>query len=640
MTLSRLEASGVWPAARPRFVPSIPRRGRFFRGAAHLVVWAFLAQVLPATAFADLSVPLRIPIVEWRAAIRKDLAVEYLCVKDVPRDKGDLEPESPSDPEPRSVGQSPLLVRVSQSRRPRTLEEAIAQGYTCREVPRGTRMLASWSPGGTGERHPPNGPSTVAANLAEVRRTGRARIPMEEYRAVERKIEVLQLDQPTLNRVEESSTLGETIIGLVQEVQQWKTHDRSVLHPRAIAGDERVAAAFDRSGGVNRIGQLDLVVSGDLGGEFDNLVGHSNKNHAAVLKELLELLDSGDVPEADWLDQALGARQDRGKQGATWRRFSAFDPTDCGGLFARVALYAESENARIEIEPHRPQSRISRISASISSPVLSPGGKERTYADRDRFGLAALVYTTTSTLSASGGSGASSRIAPSSMCAGIVCASMAEVPSAWDAITATVAKRRSPFVARAPVVPTPNPSHVADGVSGRGSWHVGRGPRAFRPRPNARLTAEVERSPFSPSARAGFRSLGGNVQLNVAAGSLDEDTAIALWSYDEFSPFIPSTNGITPLGEVTVDFASSILNTSAALTFRNVAAAPGDTLVIARVDRAAYDGFPRLQVVALADVVSANGETNAVTRVDTGLPGLTLEGIRKEARYTLSLIHI
>ncbi len=127
----------------------------------------------------------------------------------------------------------------------------------------------------------------------------------------------------------------------------------------------------------------------------------------------------------------------------------------------------------------------------------------------------------------------------------------------------------------------------------------------------------------------------GSVQLNVAAGSLAEDTAIALWSYEDYSPFIPTTNGITPLGEVTVDFASSTLNTSAALTFRNVTAAPGDTLVVARVDRAAYDGIPRLQVVALADVISANDETNAVTRVDTGLPGLTLEGVKKEGRYTL-----
>ena len=76
MNLWRSKASGVWPDARPRFVSSIPRRDTLFRGVANALVWAFLAQVLPATAFADLSVPIRIPIAEWRKAIRKEMAVE------------------------------------------------------------------------------------------------------------------------------------------------------------------------------------------------------------------------------------------------------------------------------------------------------------------------------------------------------------------------------------------------------------------------------------------------------------------------------------------------------------------------------------------------------------------------------------
>jgi hypothetical protein len=79
----------------------------------------------------------------------------------------------------------------------------------------------------------------------------------------------------------------------------------------------------------------------------------------------------------------------------------------------------------------------------------------------------------------------------------------------------------------------------------------------------------------------------GQVRLNVAAGSLVEDSAIALQAYDTFSPYVPTANGITPLGEVTVDFSAATLNTSASLTFLNVAAGPGDTLVVARVDRAA-----------------------------------------------------
>ncbi len=123
----------------------------------------------------------------------------------------------------------------------------------------------------------------------------------------------------------------------------------------------------------------------------------------------------------------------------------------------------------------------------------------------------------------------------------------------------------------------------------------------------------------------------GQVRLSVAAGSLAEDTAIGVRAHDTFSPFVPTTNGITPLGEVAVDFSTATLNTSASLTFRNAAAAPGDTLVVAQVDRAAYDGIPRLQVIALAELQGPD----AVSVADPGLAGITLEGIRKEGVYVL-----
>lgn len=45
------------------------------------MVLLFLVQVLPATAFADLSVPIRIPIAEWRKAMRQEMGVAYLCKK-------------------------------------------------------------------------------------------------------------------------------------------------------------------------------------------------------------------------------------------------------------------------------------------------------------------------------------------------------------------------------------------------------------------------------------------------------------------------------------------------------------------------------------------------------------------------------
>jgi len=61
--------------------------------------------------------------------------------------------------------------------------------------------------------------------------------------------------------------------------------------------------------------------------------------------------------------------------------------------------------------------------------------------------------------------------------------------------------------------------------------------------------------------------ISGQVRLNVAAGSLADDTAVTFLSYDTFSPSIPDTAGTTPLGEVTVDLSAATLNASASLTF-------------------------------------------------------------------------
>lgn len=101
----------VWAQSRPHFASSFPRRGRAFRVIARVLVWAFLAQILPATAFADLSVPLRIPIAEWRKVIRKEMAVEYLCKKAI-------EP-GVQIPAPRRAGPwrgaRPMLVSLTQA---------------------------------------------------------------------------------------------------------------------------------------------------------------------------------------------------------------------------------------------------------------------------------------------------------------------------------------------------------------------------------------------------------------------------------------------------------------------------------------------------------------------------------------------
>jgi hypothetical protein len=189
-------ASGAWPDARPRFVSSIPRRGRVFRTVAHALVWAFLAQVLPATAFADLSVPIRIPAAEWRKAMRKEIAVEFLCVmapkpgdevrreRPVPEDEGERGRGRGQKPRP----MSPQLMRVSTAPlqgAPRTVEEAIAQGYTCRVLRRGRQFNAAWD-GAAGAQpwmglwlgQEPNQPQTEVASLVH----GRALIPLDEWR--------------------------------------------------------------------------------------------------------------------------------------------------------------------------------------------------------------------------------------------------------------------------------------------------------------------------------------------------------------------------------------------------------------------------------------------------------------------------
>jgi len=614
----------------PRLFTSAPlrRRGRVFRLIARVLVAAFLAQVLPATAFADLSVPIRIPIAEWRKAMRKEMAVEVVCVMRLKPGEVPTPRRAPERRGRRSVVAGSLQLRVSMAA-PRTRREAEAQGYVCYEVRRGRNLRVSGIPNAVTRRGLADG-REVSATPSGLDAAGKARIPIEEWRDAPRSTAPQELFSGRPIGTRSESPVRRSF----REVKERKAHDGALLDPGSILRHESIASTMEGGGGMDCVRHLDVIVGDNLGREFEDFVGNSQEDDAVVTEEILELLNSGDVSKPNRFDEALGTSQTRGEDGSAWSEFRSFNPPKGDRLFSRIAFYTTSQDAGIEVEPHRSQSRRSRISASISSPVISPGGKDRTYAASDPLGAVGGVYTITSTRSARGGRGASRWMAPSSMWAGMGCASISGLLR--DDTTATPSRRKTGLARYFVVeVPTPNPSHVADGQQGRGSCHVVGAPHRNGLGREVRITAEVERMPSSPSAPSGFRSLGGNVQLNVAAGSLDEDTAIALSAYDDYSPFIPTTNGITPLGEVTVDFSSSVLNTSASLIFNDVAAAPGETLVVARVDRAAYDGFPRLQVVALADVLTANGETRAVSRADTGLPGVTLEGIRKEGRYTL-----
>jgi RHS repeat-associated protein len=113
----------------------------------------------------------------------------------------------------------------------------------------------------------------------------------------------------------------------------------------------------------------------------------------------------------------------------------------------------------------------------------------------------------------------------------------------------------------------------------------------------------------------------GTSRLAIPAGALPEDTAISL-SEEPFSEWLPSLGGLVALQELFVDFSGQLLGLPAELSIDGSALTPGDTFVLAQVER--IDGIPKLQVVALAALVSDRLVSNAY-------PGLA--GVRREGRY-------
>jgi hypothetical protein len=111
----------------------------------------------------------------------------------------------------------------------------------------------------------------------------------------------------------------------------------------------------------------------------------------------------------------------------------------------------------------------------------------------------------------------------------------------------------------------------------------------------------------------------GDATLTVAAGSLSQDTVIAV-NTEAVDTFLPSTNTLVPLSEYNVDFSGAILNTPAQLSVGVGAVAPGSNVVIAQVQR--VQGVPFLVVVSMAQVTA----TNIVSQVTPGLPGITQGG--------------
>ncbi|HEY2945480.1 MAG TPA: Ig-like domain-containing protein, partial [Vicinamibacteria bacterium] len=112
----------------------------------------------------------------------------------------------------------------------------------------------------------------------------------------------------------------------------------------------------------------------------------------------------------------------------------------------------------------------------------------------------------------------------------------------------------------------------------------------------------------------------GEARLAVPAGTLAEDSALALEVPPALSSFLPSAGGVLPLSEVVLDFAGLTLASAAELSASAASVAPGDTLLLARVER--LDGVPRLTIVALA---ALEGD-RIVSRLHAGLAGITKGG--------------
>jgi hypothetical protein len=111
----------------------------------------------------------------------------------------------------------------------------------------------------------------------------------------------------------------------------------------------------------------------------------------------------------------------------------------------------------------------------------------------------------------------------------------------------------------------------------------------------------------------------GDASLAVAAGSLPEDTAIDLTA-EPLAAFLPTGSGLTPLAQYELDFGGEVLGLPAQLAAGAGSAQPGDTLLLAQIQR--FGGVPRLVVVSLAQVAGAQ----IVTQPSPGLPGITQGG--------------
>ncbi|MFZ1010564.1 MAG: Ig-like domain-containing protein [Candidatus Sulfotelmatobacter sp.] len=111
----------------------------------------------------------------------------------------------------------------------------------------------------------------------------------------------------------------------------------------------------------------------------------------------------------------------------------------------------------------------------------------------------------------------------------------------------------------------------------------------------------------------------GDATLTIAAGSLPQDTAIAV-APESVDTFLPSTNTLVPLSEYNVNLSDQVLSNAAQLSVGTAGATPGSNVVVAQEQR--VGGVPYLVVVAMAQVTT----TNIVSLNTPGLPGINQGG--------------
>ncbi len=418
------------------------RRTVAFRLVAGALVGAFLFDVLPATAFADLSVPTVIPIAEWRAAIRKEMRIELLCVLiPDPREQAPRErPRRVAPGAPRQLSVSsrvaPFTRRtpdglyhcVEDQRRLRQVgwdgESALVAPYQAMASSVPLRLIRSAT-------HPSKRePADVNEALSWLERLPHAPVSRKHFQTFSK------------GKGNEETVARRFIVGKreadgrLHEVKDWNLDDWDLAEGAPEGDGLLISDEFLPLRVPEGIGELAL---NDVRREQGGLSPKGEiKERASPIREFLfgVPLDGDGGVEND--AQELGARPALLSNGGTYVHNS---------VITSNSLADPSERSEYPVG--------ARVSGGFGLVASSGKGVEIRLERGDliwREGLDSLDYFSFAHEGLLGKA---------------------------DTTTALNLRKKAAFVAVVFVVPTLNPSQVANGPRGRGSWHVGGGPRSF-----------------------------------------------------------------------------------------------------------------------------------------------------------------